>query len=290
MKPKIAIIGLGNMGSAMAKRLLSQGYELTVFNRTRQKAEALIPFGAKVAVSAGSAAASADILITTVIDDHALETVSFGDGGVIASLRPKAIHLSMSTISDGLAQKLSQAHHAQGSQFVGAPVFGRPTAAADGKLFILAGGSEAALAQCTEVFSVLGQKWILVGSEARVAHLMKILGNFMLFSAIESMAEAMARAASEGVPQRAFLEAMTSTVFTAPFFSVYGGLMASEKFDSPQAVNFHLALKDIRLAIECGAAKSTVPMAQLMEDRLRQGIEEGLGDLDVSALVKIASR
>lgn len=117
-----------------------------------------------------------------------------GDDGALRGLKPESIRISMSTISAALAEKLTDANEKTGTRHLGAPVFGRPTAAAAGKLFILVGGSESVIEPCRGIFDVLGQKLIIVGAQPKAAHLNKILGNFMLFSAIDTMAEAIAHA------------------------------------------------------------------------------------------------
>lgn len=290
MKKKIALIGLGNMGANMAKRLVQQGYDLTVYNRTRDKAKPLESLGARLANSPLEAAKGAAILITMVGDDKALESVLWGSHGALAGLSTDAIHISMSTISEDLAEKTTAAHQAHGSRHIGAPVFGRPPAAAAGKLFVLAAGAQSALEQSEDVFGVLGQKTLTIGETPKSAHLTKILGNFMLFSAIEAMAEAIAHAKASGLDERLFLNAMTSSVFSSPFYANYGTMMVQQMFPTEQSVNFHLALKDITLALESAERNAVnLPTAKLVAARLSEGIARGLGQLDVSALVKLGA-
>ena len=286
---KVAFIGLGNMGQGMASRILEAGFDLTVYNRTADKTLSLVSAGAKRAQTPKEAVSNADILITMVNDDQALNDVLFGDNGALKSLKPNAIHISMSTISDALAEKLSNDHTNQNVSFVGAPVFGRPPAAASGKLFILAAGSEKAIKDCDPIFKVLGQKLVVVGVKPSQAHLTKILGNFMLFSAIESLAEAMANIRAAGINERIFLEAMTSTIFSAPFYTNYGTMMVQQNYPTQQAVSFSLALKDIKLAIESSKrSDSALPTAELVQERLLAGIANGYGNTDVSALTQLA--
>lgn len=285
---RIGFIGTGNMGSGMARRLIHAGHSVTVYNRTPAKLTNLRELGATVAGTPAEASTTAEILITMVSDDMALEAILWGASGALSSLPKGAIHITMSTISEKLAEKIGRAHGESGTRHVGAPVFGRPPAAADGKLFIVTAGDKSDLDVCAPVFEALGQKTIVVGDRARAAHLTKVMGNFMLFSAIEAMAEAIAHVEACGLDPAVFLEAMTSTIFTAPIYKNYGGMMVSGQFTQPGAVNLHLALKDIRLALSSAkTAGSLLPTGNLVQSHLELGIQRGYGEYDVSALTKL---
>ena len=177
---QIGFVGLGNMGSAMARNLLKAGHAVTVYNRTRARAEEF----ANVAASLAEAAAG-EVVITMLADDHAVE-----DQHLVDAMRPGAIHLSMSTISPALSEKLTHAHAQAGQVYVAAPVLGRPEAAAAAKLFILAAGPDAALATCRPVFEALGQRTFILGENPSAANVVKLSCNFLLAAAIESMAVA----------------------------------------------------------------------------------------------------
>jgi 3-hydroxyisobutyrate dehydrogenase-like beta-hydroxyacid dehydrogenase len=154
----IAFIGLGNMGSAMATNLIKAGHTLTVFNRTRTRADELKPVGARVAATPGEVADGAEVAITMLADDHALESVVFGKGSVLDSLPPNAIHVCMSTISVALSRRLAAAHAERKQHYVSAPVFGRPEAAAAAKLFIVAAGPAAQIERCSPLFDAMARK------------------------------------------------------------------------------------------------------------------------------------
>jgi 3-hydroxyisobutyrate dehydrogenase-like beta-hydroxyacid dehydrogenase len=176
---QVGFIGLGGMGSAMAANLLKGVHALTVYNRTREKAEPLIARGAVLAKSPAEAARG-DIVISMLADDAAVEAVVFGDEGLLAALRPSAIHISMSTVSLVLAERLSTAHRQARQHFVSAPVFGRPEAAAAAKLFIVAAGEAEAVAACQPLFNMLGQQTFVIAAEAPKANLVKLSGNFLI--------------------------------------------------------------------------------------------------------------
>jgi len=285
---KIGFIGLGSMGSPMASRLLQAGHKVTVYNRTAERAQTLVAMGASRA-SQVSDACHGDVVITMLADDGALESLSFGDAGVIRSLGRGAIHVSCSTISVALSKKLTEAHAAKGQQFVSAPVFGRPQAAAEGKLFIAAAGLPDALDTCVPVFEALGQRTFRFGADPWRANLVKLAGNFLIASVIESLSEAMALAGKAGLEQREFLVFLTSTLFSAPVYETYGRLIAEKQFE-PAGFTAPLALKDVRLAIAAGEGlHAPLPIASLVHDRLLRLLARGGDSLDWSAISKLAA-
>src|SRR6202158_1301581 len=156
---KIGFIGLGNMGAGMAANLLRAGHEVTVYNRTPSKAQALVEKGAHAAAQVADAC-QGDAVITMLADDAAVEGVVFSEKGIIASLDTGAIHSSMSTISVARSERLTAAHTNAKQRFVAAPVFGRPEAAATAKLFIVAAGEPDAVSACEPVFQALGQRTV----------------------------------------------------------------------------------------------------------------------------------
>src|SRR5580698_8987726 len=182
---RVSIIGLGRMGEGMAERVLAAGHTLTVYNRSPGKADALRAKGATVAASPAAAAQGAEVVLTMLADDAAVELVVFGTDGLIGALASGAVHVSSSTISVALAERLEAAP----GRYVSAPVFGRPEAAAAGKLFIIAGGPDDALAVAQPVFDAIGQRTFRVGPQAPVANLIKLSGNFLIAAAIEAMSE-----------------------------------------------------------------------------------------------------
>src|SRR5271156_4351694 len=160
----VGFVGMGNMGQAMARNLLKAGHRVTVHNRSRGKAEALAADGAKVAESLAEAWRS-PVVISMLAEDAVVEGVVFGDGGGLSTLSKGAVHISMSTISVALSDRLAEAHRNAGQAFVAAPVFGRPEAAAAGKLFVVAGGPEAELKRCQPLFDAIGQRTFIVGDK-----------------------------------------------------------------------------------------------------------------------------
>jgi 3-hydroxyisobutyrate dehydrogenase-like beta-hydroxyacid dehydrogenase len=222
---KVGFIGLGKMGAGMAANLIRAGHETIVYNRTAERARPLQQLGASVATHVNEACA-ADVVVTMVADDRALSDVVFSDDGLSAALRPGCIHLSMSTISVELAEKISQAHARNAQLFVSAPVFGRPDAAAAGQLFIIAAGAADALKRVEPLLSVMGQSTLVVSEHPRDANLVKISGNFMIASMTQAFGEAIALVRKAGMPAQTFVDAMASTIFNVPIYKRYGGLPA----------------------------------------------------------------
>lgn len=282
---QIGWIGLGNMGSVMAARVLDAGHTLTVYNRSRDKAAALVERGARFADSPADAA-KCELLITMLADDTALSDV-LGQGGALAAMGPNTIHVSMSTISHALALELTRTHAERGVSFVGAPVFGRPDAAAAGKLFILAAGPPAALARCQPLFEILSQKVLPLGDAPAAAHLTKVLGNFMLISSVELLAEALNVAQAAGMEPQALLHALTSSVFSAPFYANYGRMLVAQNFDAPAAFALPLARKDIELARSAAAGVArALPSAEPVRAKITALLESGGDALDLTAIGK----
>ncbi len=285
---KIAFVGLGNMGSGIAANLLKAGHKLTVYNRTRSKADRLAQAGATVSESASAAASQAEVIVTMVADDRALESVTFSPDGLLKSLPTNAIHVSMSTISVALSRKLEQAHREKGHRYVAAPVFGRPEAAAAAKLYVVAAGEPTAVAECRELFSAVGQRTFEIGPEAPAANLFKLNGNFLITTLIESLAESFALIRKSGYDASKFLDVMTESLFNAPVYKTYGSILVAEKF-SPPGFKLPLGLKDNRLVLAAAEEKQVpMPIATLVGNNFISAIAQGMSELDWSALAQIA--
>ena len=280
---KIGFIGLGNMGAGMAANLLKAGHEVTAYNRSQDKVAALAEQGAKPAKSVVETC-DGDIVITMLANDDAVSAVTFGDDGVLASLRPGTTHVSSSTISVALSERLTAAHTEAGQGFVAAPVFGRPEAASAAKLFVVAAGDGDALQSLSPVFDAIGQRTFVVSDEPKAANLVKLSGNFLIASVIESLGEAMALVAKAGVDRNEYLEILTSTLFGAPVYKTYGGLIARDEFE-PAGFAAELGQKDIRLVLAAAEALQTpLPIASLLRDRFLTLLASGGAHLDWSAV------
>jgi 3-hydroxyisobutyrate dehydrogenase-like beta-hydroxyacid dehydrogenase len=228
------------------------------------------------------------VLITMLADDPAMRAVVFG-GQLIPELAAGAVHVSMSTISVALAQELTQAHTEAGSQFISAPVFGRPDAAEAAKLAIVAAGPAGAIEKCQPLFDAMGRRTFVVGEEPSKANTVKLAGNFLILSVIESLGEAYALLRKSGVAPEQFLEIMTSTLFAAPVYKTYGTLIAKEQF-LPAGFKLPLGLKDVSLVLAAAAdARAPMPVASLVRDHILAAIARNGEDLDWSSFSRISA-
>lgn len=286
---KVGFIGLGRMGAGMAARLLEAGHELTIYNRTRSREQPLLAKGARAAVDIADAS-RADAVFTMLADDIALENVVYGDRGMLAHLPSGAIHISASTISVALSERLTADHAGLGQRFVAAPVFGRPEAAAAGRLFVVAAGASDAIERAGPLFEAVGQRTFVISEKPRAANLVKLSGNFLIASVIESLGEALALVSKGGVDKGQYLEILTSTLFSAPVYKTYGDLIAREKFE-PAGFAVALGHKDIRLVLAAGEElRVPLPLANLLRDRFLNLLAHGGEALDWSAVGALAAR
>jgi len=253
---QIGFIGLGSMGAAIAKNLIESGHDVRVFNRSPARAEPLRKAGAAVAATPAQAAHSASVVFTMVADDAALASVTFGEAGIAAGLKPGALHISMSTIGVATAQDLTARHREAGLGFVSATVFGRPDAATARKLFIMTAGADEHLKVAVPLLEQLGQSVGIVGADPSQANLVKLIGNFMLSVIIETLGEACAVAGKAGIDPMRLIELLTSANFNAPPYKIYGALIASQRF---QPAGFAL------------------PLASLVHDRFLAVRSRGIG-------------
>jgi 3-hydroxyisobutyrate dehydrogenase-like beta-hydroxyacid dehydrogenase len=285
---KVGFIGLGRMGSAMATNLLKAGHDVTVFNRSPGKQQALVKLGAHEAVRI-SDACGGEAVITMLADDNAVASVVLGRGGVLESMGKDAIHVSMSTISVALSKEMSHAHAAAGRRFIAAPVFGRPEAAAAAKLFIVAGGDPAVIKACQPLLDAVGQKTTAISEEPHAANLVKLSGNFLMASAIEALGEAIALIGKSGIDRNAYVDLLTTTIFPAPAYQIYGKLIASGRYE-PAAFAAPLGYKDVRLA-QAAADDLRVPMplAALLHERFVRLLAMGGDNFDWSAIGGLAT-
>jgi len=281
------LIGLGGMGTGLAKSLLRAGHRVTVFNRTRSRAEALQANGAIVGATVAETCRSG-IVLTMVADDSALESQVFGDGGILASLPRGGVHISCSTISVALSDRLTAAHSGAGQEFVSCPVFGRPEAAEAGRLAVVAAGPAQVVNRCKPLFESFGPKLLVVGEKPSLANVVKLSGNFLIASVLESLSEALAFARKSGVDPAVLTDFLTSTLFDAPVYKIYGGLIVAGNYDN---VGFALplGLKDIRLVMQAAESQSVpMPIASVIRDRFLTAIARGNANKDWSALGLIA--
>ncbi len=284
MKPRIAYLGLGNMGIAMAKRFLAAGYPLSVWNRNPEKACELVALGAQLATTPAESVKDADFVFTMVADDRALQEIALGQAGFLAQMKPGSLHVSMSTILPKTAQGLAQQHAAGGTGYVAAPVFGRPSAAAEGMLWICLSGAAEAKTRVMPLLETLSQKRVDFGLDPGGANIVKLSGNFLIASAIESMSEAFAFAEKNGIDPAQLNEFFGTSIFACPIYKNYGGIITRKEY-SPAGFRLTLGRKDVELVAET-ARSSAVPMPVLstLVNRFAARVAKGGGDLDWTSI------
>ena len=284
MTETVGFIGLGSMGLPMARRLLDAGHALLVYNRTPGKAVELLERGAREVKTPAETVEPGGIVITMLANDAALETVTLGEHGMAAALGADGIHLSMSTVSPHLARRLAEAHRAHGSHYLAAPVLGRPTAAAAGKLFILLSGLAEAKRRVSPLLEAMGQGTHDLGEDPAQGHIAKLAANFMILASIETYAETLTFAEKNGISRMEMMKLLTGTILNAPLFHLYGELLAKEEYTTP-GFKLALGLKDIELILETGAnSRMPLPAADLVHNRLLAAVAKARGDLDMTAL------
>jgi 3-hydroxyisobutyrate dehydrogenase-like beta-hydroxyacid dehydrogenase len=276
---KIGFIGLGYMGSPMAKNLLAAGYHLQVYNRTLSKAGE-VGEGITKCKTPADAADGVDVVITMLSEDEVLKEVVLGDDGILKKLPKGALHISMSTISPDTAQLLSGKHQEAGSSYLAAPVFGRPEAAAAKKLWICVSGDQPSKDKAKPILENLGQGIIDFGETAGGANVVKIAGNFMIMASLEMMAEAFTLAEKNGLDRAKVSEFFGSTLFNAPIFQNYGKAIANKQYQ-PVGFKSKLGYKDARLAFKLSQTSEVpMPMATAVHNRLLAAVAKGWGDTD----------
>jgi 3-hydroxyisobutyrate dehydrogenase-like beta-hydroxyacid dehydrogenase len=273
----------------MARNLLRAGHNVTVYNRSRDRAEALAKEGAQVADSPAAACRDVEAAISMLADDQAVIGMAVGADGIVHGLSVGAIHVSSSTISTACARQLAAAHESEGQVYLSANVFGRPEAAEAAKLVVVAAGAGEAIERCRPVFEAIGRQTIVAGNQPWQANAVKACGNFMIASMLESFGEACATLRKAGVPPQVFLDAMTG-LFGSPVYSNYGRAIVEKKFE-PAGFALKLGAKDVRLALaaaeECGVP---MPIASLLRDQFLSALAHGQGEMDWASVALVAAR
>jgi 3-hydroxyisobutyrate dehydrogenase-like beta-hydroxyacid dehydrogenase len=276
---RIGFLGLGKMGTPMARHLVAAGHELRVWNRTEGRTEPLLREGAIAAATPAEAELGADAVITMLFDDAANEEVIFGANGLMDALSPGALHISCSTISVALSERLTQEHARRKHEFVAAPVFGRPSVAEQGKLWVVMAGVDQAVAEARPLLETFSRGISVVGTEPREAHAVKLGGNFLISAMIHSLSEAFVYAAGQGIEPAVFFEAVNSALFQSPFYAAYSKIMLNPPTEAGASVS--LGEKDTRLLREAAASRGTrVKLADTLAEIFAQAMAAGLANQD----------
>ena len=276
---RIGFLGLGKMGTPMALRLIAAGHELSVWNRTEGRTEPLLREGAIQAGTPAEAELGAEVVITMLFDDAAHEDVLFGSHGLLDAMSPGILHISCSTISVALSERLTAEHATRGIDFVAAPVFGRPNVAQEGRLWTVLAGRDAAVERARPIVQAFSRGISVAGKEPRQAHAVKLGGNFLISAMIHSLGEAFVFAEKQGIPPETFFETVNNALFQSPLYAAYAKVMLNppESAGAPMT----LGAKDLRLFREAAAGRVTkVSLADQMAEIFAEAQKRGLGSED----------
>lgn len=283
-KPRVAILGLGIMGSGMAGRLLSEGFPVSVFNRNPEKSRPFASRGAAVANSPGEAAARSDVILSMVSDDPASREVWLGTNGALGAAGRGALLIESSTLSVDWVKRLAAAAEKQGCDFLDAPVTGTKPHAESGQLLFLAGGSDQAFERARPMFSVLGRDAIHLGPAGSGA-LMKLVNNFLAAVHTVSFAEALALIDAGGLDREKAISILSEGVPGSPMVKRVAARIASGDF-SPHFL-MTLMAKDIGYAIQEGAGRHIdLGTARAALGVIQKAIAAGYGEKDFTAVAQ----
>ena len=287
---EIGFVGLGRMGTAMAKNLVAAGHRVIACVRRPQQMGTLLALGLKPTTDLADLF-DCEIVISMLPDDAAVRDVALGREdikGLTAGLARGAIHLSMSTISTAAASQVASAHARCGQGYVAAPVFGNPDAAKARQLFVVAAGAPVDVERCRPLLDQLGQETFVVGTDPAHANLTKLMGNMLTATALEMLGETMALMRKRGLDPGRFVKLMTNTMFGGRVHRIYGNRIAAQDYAAGFALP--LALKDVRLALaEADSAGVPMPSVGVVHDRMMSAIARGYAELDWTALALIAA-
>lgn len=281
---RITILGLGRMGAPMARNLIELGHEVTLWNRTPGRAEALAAPGVVIAPTVSEAVAKAQVALTMVADDAAEEALAYGPGGLLEELGHGAIHLCMSTIGMDTSRRLAEAHGAAGQGYVAAPVLGKPSEAVSRRLWVLAAGSETQVNRCLVVLEALGRGITRVGTRPEMAHALKLGANLLTVAMVETLGEVLAFGEKAGFAPADYLRLLNLGLLKSPPMDAFGGLMVRRDHE-PSDQTLDLAAKDLELVLRASRELGVgMPIAAPLLRQVETAAERGMGDRDITAL------
>ena len=285
-KPPVAVIGLGRMGSGIARSLLRNGFPVTVYNRSEEKSRALIEAGAKMAATPAAAARAAKYVITSLANDAAVFAVVEGPDGLLAGIDRGAVHIGTSTISADATRRLVGLHAGQGSEYLAASVLGRPDAAAAGELVGLVGGKQSVFEASREVLQGFTRQIQYLGENHAVVAAAKLAANYTAVTIIDLMGQIYAFGEKTGVPLT-MLHTMFRMLWAQPVMQGYATRIWRREFDD---VGFDLrgGLKDVTLMVNAAAEQAVHwDFAEVIQRKMTHGIEMGLGERDWSSVYDV---
>ena len=285
---KVTFIGLGNMGSGIANCILRAGFDLTVYNRTREKMEPLLSNGAKGAADLKSAVKDADVVITSLMDDKsALESLK---GGILAGMKRGSIHIGLTTNSPECADEVAKLHNDSGTFYVAGPVVGRPNAAAAGELLSLLGGDKASVGKVELLCRAYSKKVIYVGERHGAANTLKLCVNYTIISIIEVFSETYAFADKAGANLDALREFLEESM-GHPALKMYAGKLRARDFAGKGGFAMSGGFKDVTLMLKASSQIGvSLDIGQMIAKKMEVAIAAGMGEQDWSSIYEITRK
>lgn len=288
----VGFIGLGAMGTGMAQNVAKAGYKLSVYNRTHARSIPFADQGIEVHTSPANLVKVNDAVIIMVTDPHALQVVLTGKDGILVGLRDKpagnTLIINMSTISPSATEEAAEQISEVGGRFIDAPVSGTVKPAQDGTLIILAAGNKEDLELATPLLESMGKAVIACGHTGQATR-MKLVLNLILAGMMQSLAEGLSLAASQGIDGKAVLDAVNGGPLGAGLYQMKGNMMLGDDFQKQFPVD--LMFKDLNLVLEtAGQAKLPLPMTAAIRETFSAARGMGYGDEDMAAVIKVLRR
>ncbi|MFJ6986757.1 MULTISPECIES: NAD(P)-dependent oxidoreductase [unclassified Streptomyces] len=285
---RVSVIGLGAMGRPIAQNLLKAGHDVTVWNRSPEPGLMLVNAGA-TAVATPVEAFQAGIVFSMLSNDEAVTEVLL-QPDLLRDVPAGSVHVNLSTISPALAERAAQLHAEFGVGYVSAPVFGRVPVAETGSLNILAAGDETLIQRVQPLLDIIGAKTWHLGTSPGRANVVKIIGNYLIACAIESMGEAVSVAEGAGVDATQLIELLTATLFPGGVYASYGSLVAGRQYQPP-GLTTALGRKDLHLALDEASRHDIVlPFGEVLRDVFERTVTEGRGHDDWAAITELMPR
>ena len=281
----VSVVGLGAMGRPIARNLMGAGFDVTVWNRSPEAVAELVAEGATGAKTVAEAFQSG-VVLSMLADDSAVSAAIL-DPAVLASVPTGTVHVNMATVSVGLAKRAAALHAEYGIGYIAAPVFGRVSVAQAGQLNIIAGGDSSLLERVQPFLDVIGARTWPQGERPEQANIVKIIGNYLILAAIQSLGEAITLGERSGVDGSQLVELLTSTIFPGPVYSSYGNLVATRQYE-PAGFTTTLGLKDLRLALDAAdSVDLDLPFGGVLRSVLAQALANGQGEMDWASIAEL---
>jgi 2-hydroxy-3-oxopropionate reductase len=285
VKERVGFVGLGIMGTPMARNLIEAGFELVLYNRTREKAEALAERGAEIAASPREAAAKSDVTITMLPGPPEVEELVAGEGGLLEGARDGSLLVDMSTSSPVLARELARRAGERGIGMLDAPVSGGDVGAIEGTLSIMVGGSEDDFERARPIFETLGKTVARVGG-AGAGQVAKAANQIVVALTIEAVSEALVLGSKAGVDPAKIVEALSGGLAANKVMEIKGAKLLSHEFEPGGKIEFQR--KDLRIALAAAREYGVpLPITAMVEAMFGALEARGRGEWDHSALLTL---